>query len=181
MTDGNLRSPNVTACPSMTALPLLLLDVDGVLLPLGAGDGEMVESSEGIRYARALPTRLATLAEAFSLAWLTSWGHEANDVLSPLCGLPPLPVIELGDLTFKPGETWKLSVVRRFVKDRPFAWVDDEIGHDAHRWARTRSAPSLLLDVRPDRGLTQENVDELLQFGATFGRSDQRAPREGPH
>jgi len=31
----------------MTDLPWLLLDVDGVLLPLGAGDGEeMVESSD---------------------------------------------------------------------------------------------------------------------------------------
>jgi hypothetical protein len=160
----------------MTGLPLLLLDVDGVLCPLGSGGGEEMLESSGdygeVRYARALPARLAALAEPFALTWATSWGHQANDVLSPLFGLPLLPVIEFGDVTFKIGETWKLPVIRRYVQERPFAWADDEIGNDAHRWARRRLAPSLLLDIRPDWGLTQENVDALLHFGATFSRSD---------
>jgi hypothetical protein len=157
----------------MTALPWLLLDVDGVLVPMGAGDGEeMVESTGGIVYARALPARLVALAETFALVWATSWGHEANDVLSPLLGLPSLPIVEFGDVTFRRGTTWKLTAVRRFVRDRPFALADDELGRDAHRWARRRSVPTLLLDVRPDWGLTQENVDALLQFGATFDGSD---------
>jgi hypothetical protein len=99
--------------------------------------------------------------------WATSWGHEANDVLSPLFGLSALPVIEFGDTSFKIGTTWKLPVIKRFVRDRPFALLDDEIGADAHRWARRRSAPPLLVDVRPGRGLTQDHVDALLQFAAT--------------
>ena len=158
----------------MTDLPWLLLDVDGVLVPMGAGDGEeMVESTDaGIRYARALPARLASLGKTFAFVWATSWGQEGNDVLCPLWGLPRLPTIGLGDVTFKRGTTWKVPAVRRFVRDRPFAWLDDELGGDAHRWARRRSVPTLLVDVRPDVGLTQDHVDSLLQFGSTFSRSD---------
>ena len=154
---------------------LLLLDVDGVLVPVGPGDGtEMVEAlgaGGGIRYSAALPARLATLAEMFSLVWCTSWGQEANEVLCPLFGLPPLPVIDFGDLTFRVGQTWKLPTIRTYVRDRPFAAIDDEFGADAHRWASRRSIPTLLLDVRADRGLTQEHVDALLYFAATVAVS----------
>jgi hypothetical protein len=157
----------------MTDLPLLLLDVDGVLCPMGGGDGEaMVESPDNhVRYARALPERLATLAKAFTLVFATSWGQKANDALCPLFGLPPLPVIGFGGVTFRLGTTYKLPAIRQFVKDRPFAWIDDEIGRDAHRWARRRSVPTLLLDVRPDHGLTADDVHALLQFGAAVTRS----------
>jgi hypothetical protein len=161
----------------MADLPWLLLDVDGTLCPLGSGGGEEMLESSGdygeVRYARAQPARLAALAEPIALSWATSWGHEANDVLSPLFGLPLLPVIEFGDVTFKMGETWKLPVIRRYVKEWPFAWVDDEIGKDAHRWAGKRSVPTLLLDVRPDVGLTQDHVDSLLRFAATVRGSGQ--------
>jgi hypothetical protein len=76
-------------------------------------------------------------------------------------------MVEFGDVAFRVGSTWKLPAIRRYVRARPFAWVDDEIGADAHRWARRRSVPTLLLDIRPDRGLMQNDVDALLQFAAT--------------
>jgi hypothetical protein len=107
----------------------------------------------------------------FRLVWATGWNHEANEKLSPLFGLPLLPVIEFWDVAFKAGTTWKLAPIRRFVRDRPFAWVDDEIGADAHRWARKRPGPTLLLDVRADIGLTSHHVDALLRFAAAVSRS----------
>jgi len=52
---------------------------------------------------RALSARLATLAQTFELLSATSRHEEANAVLCPLLGLPPLPLIEFGDLTSGPG------------------------------------------------------------------------------
>lgn len=54
--------------------------------------------------------------------------------------------------------------MRRFAGERALAWVDDELGHDAHAWATAREAPTLLIDVRADRGLSAQDVDELLAF-----------------
>lgn len=74
-----------------------------------------------------------------------------------------LPVIEFARR--RAVETWKLRDVERFVGDRPFAWVDDEIGADAFAWAERREAPTLLLRVQALIGLTEEQVWRLEDFG----------------
>ena len=82
-------------------------------------------------------------------------------------GLPPLPVVEFPtEDHFDPGVSWKLAAVERYVRARPFAWLDDELGLDVDRWAAERGTPSLLLDVRPDHGLTEDHVETLLAFAA---------------
>jgi hypothetical protein len=58
-----------------------------------------------------------------------------------------------------------------YVKERPFAWIDEEIDRDAHHCARRRPVSTLLLDVRADRGLTQDRIDPLPQFAANVSRS----------
>lgn len=156
------------ARPARSAPPLLLLDVDGVLCPLGPGGGEpMIECQAGfqeVRYAAALPERLATLSQSFRLVWATGWGASANAHLTGPFGLPPLPVIDLTDAEFSLGEGWKTRAVREWVGKRPFAWIDDELGDDAHAWAARREVPTLLLDIDASRGLQAEHVDELLVF-----------------
>ena len=62
--------------------------------------------------------------------------------------------------------TYKLPVVKRFVRDRPAAWVDDELGEDVIAWADQREQPTMLVHCDPRVGLTDEHVDDLLAFAA---------------
>ena len=151
--------------------PLLLLDIDGTLVPLGPPDGiDLLEPPVGgdhayVRYRPELSGWMARLAEAFELVWATSWGVDANHVLSPLLGLPPLPVVPITDEA-GPGETLKLPAIRRFVGERPFAWIDDDIGEDARTWVdlRVEVSPGHLVMTQADRGIDEGHVHELLEF-----------------
>lgn len=86
-------------------LPLVLLDVDGVLNALGLpgpGDDRQWRSGSAqalgrhwpIRYAPAVVDRIVGwVADGWAeVAWLTTWGHDANDSLRLLLGMPELPV-----------------------------------------------------------------------------------------
>jgi hypothetical protein len=132
------------------ALPLLLLDVDGVVCPLGKTATEQVAIAStyvSLSHHRLLPVWLAELAEVFELVWATTWEHDANAILAPLLGLPDLPVIGFKGTVVGPGETVKLPSVRRFVGDRAFAWVDDRLGVDAMAWAAHRPVATLLRNI----------------------------------
>jgi hypothetical protein len=148
--------------------PLLLLDVDGVLCPRGEGPGEsmrtLVLDGFPFIFSERLPARLSTLSERFVLVWATSWGQAANEHLAPVLGLVELPVISFAGLSARSGRTWKLPAVKRFIADRPMAWVDDDFRSDAHAWAQKRPEPTLLLDINPSWGLAEANVDSLISF-----------------
>jgi hypothetical protein len=156
--------------------PLLILDVDGVVLPylpnLYRGP-----APPGFRDARAwrfnvwvpehLPCALSKLAESFDLAWCTDWENAANSEASPLFGLATdLPVLH-PDRSSR--GWWKLAAVREFAGDRPLVWADDHMNAAARRWASTRTAPTLLLRPPDDRGLSARQVALMTSFARRLG------------
>jgi hypothetical protein len=150
--------------------PYLLLDIDGVLCPFGnnAMGAVPIPGHEYSRYSLAHTPWLKRLNESYDLVWASLWEHGGNQVISPLHDLPSLPVIEFKatDLHLNVGRTLKLSTVKRFIGNRPMAWVDDDLLEDAFHWAaeRDKVTPTLLIKTECHIGLTEDHVDQLDQW-----------------
>ena len=159
--------------PATGERPVLLLDVDGVLLVVRSawgGDEEDIESEPTLHPdAREW---LAELAEVFDLAWATTWGDMANRVVAPAVGLPPLPTIDFAMDHRAP--TAKLRSVIAWVGDRPCGWLDDDLHEDADTWAAGRAVPTLLVHVDTTTGIERRHVDRLLAFAAELAHGTER-------
>jgi hypothetical protein len=157
--------------------PLLLLDVDGVLLVIrsswaaGADDDLDLESDLEPTLHPDAAAWLAELADVFELAWATTWEELANDVIAPALGLPRLPAIEFDMDRRLP--TAKLPSVIAWVGHRTCAWVDDDLWHDADTWAAGRDAPTLLVHLDMTEGMTRRHVDRLLAFAAELEHASE--------
>ncbi|MDX2932829.1 HAD domain-containing protein [Streptomyces ipomoeae] len=191
----------------MNDRPLLYLDVDGPLNPYAAKperrpvgytthrmkpDGWIAQHpGEPRAYVKPLRVwlnpdhgrRLLELGEAFDLVWATTWGSEANTFISPVLGLPELPVVEWTSVTGEAvaGTFWKTRHLVAYAAGRPFAWVDDELG-DADRAFVTahHQAGALLLRINPRLGLREPDFAELGAFGAFVRGAGAHAGHAGP-
>jgi hypothetical protein len=134
--------------------PLLFLDVDGTVLPTGGAS--LPETLEGWYATWQHPSnpQLAAidrshgprlLALDCDVVWATAWMHDANSVISPLLGLPALPVAEMGALPAledplrADGDpaaelSWKTRHLCRIAAVRPFVWIDDELTGVDRAW-----------------------------------------------
>jgi hypothetical protein len=163
----------------MTIRPLLFIDVDGVLNPLGPGARpEGFCRYELLGYEVWLSTLhgrwLNDLRRWFDLAWATTWEQDAPRLVAPRIGLEGhVPVVDLGPMRI--GQTWKLRAVRLYAGNRPCAWLDDDLGPDAMGWAAAREIPTLLLRVDPREGMTERHFRQLEDFGR--GVTDGANPR----
>lgn len=151
------------------SLPLLLLDVDGVLNPWAAPacppgyiEHDFFPGEEPVRVCPAHGPWLQELATRFQIVWATAWGAGANRLLAPLLQLPDLPVIDFPPVPFHPRD--KLPAIVRYAARRPLAWIDDELQPEAHALAARRRTPALLISADPAEGLTRPIIEQALQW-----------------
>ena len=181
--------------------PLLLLDVDGVLnaLPDSPDDLEVWPEwesgwarADGSRYhitfSPAVIAQLLAWHESgqVEVQWLTTWGHDANDELRRLLGMPELVVAgtydaptptatgaashaEVAPAAPDPlsGRWWKYDVVRRVLNDNPgrtVIWIDDELFED-NRFSRWAAAQPDVVAVGPNPrcGLTAADLSRITE------------------
>uniref|UniRef100_A0AAU2K2C0 Secreted protein n=1 Tax=Streptomyces sp. NBC_00049 TaxID=2903617 RepID=A0AAU2K2C0_9ACTN len=167
-------------------MTFLYLDVDGPLIPFGAGpypayaQGPETGNPLLSRIDPGLGPRLTGLR--CDLVWATTWGEEANECVAPRLGLPALPVMtwpdpsEQGDQDergARRGIHWKTPGLLRHAAGRPFVWVDDEITAADRAWvAAHHPGPALLHRVDPGRGLADADFAALHAW-----LSSERPPR----
>jgi hypothetical protein len=145
------------------ARPILAIDIDGVLNALGAGQppegwGDiLVLRSEGedarlfrLRIHQPFGPHLIALAADCDaeLTWCTRWENMANQIMSPLLGLPVLPWV--------PMQASKARALVAWADGRPFCWLDDEPEMaDLNGYGLAHK----VIAVPPEHGLTDAHLE----------------------
>lgn len=178
--------------------PLLFLDVDGPLNPYAANPSRRPQGYDthrmrprGWSAAQSYrPLRVwlnpdhgpALLALPFDLVWATTWKQDANTWISPVLGLPELPVADFDQATALPDPPGWRGLIRSercyhkktralvdYAAGRPFAWVDDEPTDRDRDWiAQHHPAPALVHVVVARRGLLDADFEALAAWAATL-------------
>lgn len=161
----------------MSELPLLLVDIDGVLNPYAATtcpDGYteyavFPEDDQPMRIAKVHGEWLRELGESFDVVWASGWGFDAHTRLSPILDIPELPWVPFPPIPFEPAA--KVSAVGAYVGEHAAAWVDDRLVPAAWEWAESRGVPTLLVPVDPAIGLIRRHVDELITWARSLPKN----------
>jgi hypothetical protein len=164
-------------------LPLLMVDIDGVVSLFGgwerdwserqgaSTDGRSVDGSfhsiDGIPHflSSTAATHLLELSAIFELVWASGWEERANEHLPHLLGLPrELPFLRFSRAVGRANAHWKLDAISAYAGARPLAWIDDALNRACHEWAHARAAPTLLVETEPERGLTAREAARLADW-----------------
>ncbi|MCV2488215.1 HAD domain-containing protein [Geodermatophilus sp. YIM 151500] len=162
-------------------VPILLLDVDGVLnaasLDLPEGWERGIFNGFLLSWDPSVTARLRELHESgrVEIQWLTTWAENADRLLAEPMGLPrglkvharqgAAPTGFLGRLGGASG-WWKLAAARAVAEaepDRRIVWIDDDLAEQAADTGDWLAANPHVLVVAPNlyAGLTHEQLDEI--------------------
>jgi hypothetical protein len=159
--------------PVLPQRPILFVDVDGVISLFGFAPGDdslpgPVHWIDGV--AHCIPDdvgmRLVRLAETFELVWATGWEERANEHLPFLLKQPfrDLPCLTFDGRAVFGSAHWKVDAIDEYARNRPAAWIDDNLDETCRAWAEHRAAPTLLVETSPAEGITDEQVARLLAW-----------------
>lgn len=168
----------------MSAVPVLYLDVDGVLNALDVSRSRWpdvrtvherpVPGGRAYRLHLSAAMGAALAALEVEIRWATTWAQAAGPCISPHIGLPlDLAVSCTPD---DPASHFKGEAIRAEVEAerRPFIWVDDEaISGTWKRWAaqvRDDGVPNLLVEPDTRSGLTPEDLERIAAWVASLDR-----------
>lgn len=163
----------------MRSKPPLFVDIDGVISLWGfpsddrpAGVWTQIEGIVHFLSAEAAET-LRALVPVFDCRWASGWEDRANEHLPHLLELGPWPFVGLDAHAQGAGTSvrahWKVDAIEADAAGAPLAWIDDAFNDAVRDWARSRSAPTLLIETTPDRGFTAQDGERLRAFAASIG------------
>jgi Swiss Army Knife RNA repair-like protein len=158
--------------------PILFVDVDGVIslfgFPSGGPSPGQFHWIDGIAHciSDSAGARLRRLADTFELVWATGWEEKANEYLPLLLDLPDdeLPVLTFDGRAVFGSAHWKVGPIDEYAGDRPAAWIDDSLDERCATWANDRTAPTLLVETDPAEGITDAQVEQLLEWALALSR-----------
>ncbi|GIH02193.1 hypothetical protein Rhe02_02600 [Rhizocola hellebori] len=143
-------------CDADLDCPVTFLDVDGTLLRYGHEPAEI--SPDIASFLSSLPGHLV---------WATAWLEDANDAISPVLGLPRLPVVAWHDVP-EDGLHWKTRDIVAWAAGRAFVWIDDELTDVDRDWVGAfHPGPALLHRVDSAVGLTRDDAEIIESWLTT--------------
>jgi len=166
---------------STSDVPILLLDVDGVLnaarVDLPAGWARGTFNGYVLTWDPTVTARLRVLHESarVEIQWLTTWTTDADRLLAEPMGLPRGLVTHARADSAPTGFSgvfggrsgwWKLAVARAVAEsepDRRIVWIDDDLAQQAAETGDWLAAHPHVLVVAPTlhTGLTHEQLDAI--------------------
>jgi hypothetical protein len=159
--------------------PLLLVDVDGVLSLFGfdasappPGRPALIDGIPHLLSTEAAAC-LRAVAPLYEPVWCTGWEERAGEHLPYLLDLPRgwpfVPLRAARGPGWGVAGHWKLAAIDAFAgRERPLAWVDDDLDSACREWAAARPGRTLLVPTDPGTGLTQAGAAELANWPPTL-------------
>lgn len=177
-------------CDTVQVTRALVVDVDGVVAPVGGhtawGDDVIAGDVFGpVLTSPSLCDRLDRLADMPGLTcwWLSSWSARMRAGMAPFPGRD-WPTIGEGRVEVPQqrdsARWWKLEVLRQWLDSHgevtSLAWCEDHLSRRdvavVQRWLALRGVASLLLVPKTAVGLTPRDLAELEAWaGAPAGSS----------